>query len=87
MSFFSPIDGHVVLRSRGRFYEVTLAACDGEIYAKNGKAYVKLKRDGDTSIDRLYWGLIDSTAARSFDRTTGSMVLLPATPRTQIMAA
>lgn len=87
MSFFTSIDGTVVLRSRGRLYEVPLAQCDNEIFAKNGRSYVKLKRDGNTTIDKLFWTKIDSTVAYSFDRTTGAMVLLKSDSTPRVLAA
>lgn len=87
MSFFTSIDGTVVLRSRGRFYEAPLAQCDGEIFAKNGRSYVKLKRDGGTTIDKLFWTKIDSTAATAFNRTTGAMILSPAVSADRLLVA
>jgi hypothetical protein len=77
MAFFNQIDGSVVLRNRGRFNEAKLYECDGEIFAKYGSGFIRLKRDGFTSLEKVLWTAIDSTAARSFDLTTGNMVLGP----------
>lgn len=75
MPFFTPIDGSVVLRSRGRFTEAKLHQCEGAIFARYGSSFIRLKRDGATSLDRVHWNKIDCTAARDFDRTTGHLVL------------
>lgn len=75
MTFFNPIDGSVVLRNRGRFTEAKLYECDGDIFAKYGAGFIRLKRNEATSLPSVFWVKIDSTASWTYDLTTGNMIL------------
>lgn len=55
MSFFTPLEGTVLLRSRGSYSEAKLFSRDGKVYAKRGSSFVKLLSHELTSVNKLNW--------------------------------
>jgi hypothetical protein len=54
MSFFQQIEGEgCILMLAGTFYQTTLWARDGYLYAKHGAGWVRLMADGATSKAKL----------------------------------
>jgi hypothetical protein len=64
MSFFNPLEGSVLLRSKGSFTEAKIFERNGQIYAKRGNAYIRLMTHERTSVDKLFWSEIKGTPYR-----------------------
>jgi hypothetical protein len=75
MPFFNFISGSVVLGHKGTYIESPLFEMDNEIYARHHRNYVRLRHNGQTSKDRVYWKAIDTPA--SYEFPMGNMTLLP----------
>lgn len=54
---FSPLNTQVILHSKGSFRpaELYIRPDTGEVFAKTGSTYARMRKDGCTSRDRLYW--------------------------------
>ena len=77
MANFNPVEGAVVLRSRGRFTPCNLYERDRVLYAKYGRSFVKLLKDERTSVDKLFWGGIDivGNTPIAYEPLTSALVL------------
>jgi len=86
MEFFSLIpDAKAVLVTKGSYAEACLFAMNQEIYAKKGRAYIKLHSSRRTSSPNTYWktlhipeGVIGTQAQR--------FVWLPKQPRKPLIS-
>jgi hypothetical protein len=75
MSLFKSLPGTVVLGSKGTYTESPLFELDNQIYAKHGKTYIRLRANGSTSRDKVFWKAIETPVEYHFP--IGNMTLLP----------
>lgn len=78
MSQFEKLDGTVVLRSRGRYKEGSVYARGNELFAKYGASFIRLKKSGVTSVDKVWWDDLQGLPNHGFDPITSNLVLTPA---------
>lgn len=78
MPQFEKLDGTVVLRSRGRYQERPIYARGNVLFAKYGASFIRLKKDGGTSVDKVFWDDLDGLPNHGFDPVTTNLVLTPA---------
>jgi len=65
---FQPLDGSVVLCARGLYTESPLFEMEGEVYARRGRGFLRLRQDGRTSQARVFWRNLRSETAFTFHR-------------------
>lgn len=59
MTFFTPVEGAVLLKQNGTYREAPLLRNDkGELFAKRGSAAIRLMPHHGTSIPKIYWNEI-----------------------------
>jgi hypothetical protein len=66
MSLFTQIPGTVVLGCKGTYTESSLFELESQVYAKHGRNYIRLRQNGHTSKDRIFWKTIDLSVPVQF---------------------
>lgn len=80
MARFTSLAGSALLYAQGRFREAALFSFEGQIYAQSGSSFIRLKRDGATSLRSTYWSSIELDQPHAFASATGNMVLMREQP-------
>ena len=57
--FFTSLQRKAVLSRNGTYFEVPLYSRDQEVYAKSGVGFVRMRKGGTTSNDKIFWRSTD----------------------------
>lgn len=72
MNLFQPIDGTVVLYTKGHYNEAALFTLNDGIYAQHARGFIRLKDSDNTSAPGVYWRMIETPTEYTF--SMGKMI-------------
>lgn len=83
MDHFTALQGEVLLIQRGVFRVTTLAMTEsGELFAKRGPGYIRLRDHGETSIPAVHWLPTGATPLHHYHQ--GKLMLGEALPKAPV---